>query len=614
MRSTRGSDPDERSKFSWESESPRHLSSTHEHTTSKSRGSNERSSDWTGLVDNDWSCPQCGGRGTSSLSVSPSGTRTLTHSHKCSQTHTSPVHTVGSHQLSPSHTARSSQSHQPSPPHTARSSQSHQPSPPHTARSSQPHKSSPPHTAKTDQATQNDQRSSLPNSSHIHPARTDVSTNSLKRDRGTQVYSSSMKDNGTQVHISPARDRGTQVHTSKSPSHLHTPDGVVTPSPGVTTKDCGALVNLDSGVGVGEEPSFAQVATSTPTRAGGQRSHRPVHHMTQSQDYVTESAIPPRGYPQATVPADTQTSQQMQVGHYSSQGASLPTASVPYQTDDTLKERRASLGAELYTSHMPSASRGYPGTPGRVVEERPHLQTQHHSSQAAGLPTASRSRGYAERTNDSVPKELHSSQESNAHKYATHRPVSSRGYLRATDPVVGARPHKHTGHNSPRGASSHSAHSHKQQNSPPYTVYPTYPRVADYMTKRDYTTRAYSTPTRSSHTPVRSYHSPHTPTTRHRHSDYHHTTSSSSERFTSLSPTRPLTPGRRERVVYVGRSPPDELYLSEPTSRGTRRVKRKRRVKGHNSSRGVKPVSRRVYVVGRGSGSDSEPDVEVSGC
>ncbi len=44
--------------------------------------------------DDVWSCPQCGGKGTSSTSLSPGGTHTQTRSHKCTQVYTSPTHTI----------------------------------------------------------------------------------------------------------------------------------------------------------------------------------------------------------------------------------------------------------------------------------------------------------------------------------------------------------------------------------------------------------------------------------------------------------------------------------------------------------------------------------------
>ena len=51
-----------------------------------------RSSRSSSLEGSDWVCPQCGGRGTSTVSISPSGTRTHVHTHKCTQVYTSPVH------------------------------------------------------------------------------------------------------------------------------------------------------------------------------------------------------------------------------------------------------------------------------------------------------------------------------------------------------------------------------------------------------------------------------------------------------------------------------------------------------------------------------------------
>ena len=44
--------------------------------------------------DDDWSCPQCSGRGTSSTAVSPGGTRTQTRTHKCTQVYRSPTPTM----------------------------------------------------------------------------------------------------------------------------------------------------------------------------------------------------------------------------------------------------------------------------------------------------------------------------------------------------------------------------------------------------------------------------------------------------------------------------------------------------------------------------------------
>ncbi len=60
--------------------------------------------------DDVWSCPQCGGKGTSSTSLSPGGTHTQTRSHKCTQVYTSPTHTINTGGITTHGRERGSQS------------------------------------------------------------------------------------------------------------------------------------------------------------------------------------------------------------------------------------------------------------------------------------------------------------------------------------------------------------------------------------------------------------------------------------------------------------------------------------------------------------------------
>ena len=59
---------------------------------SKDHSRTSKSSSLRITRDSDWVCPQCGGKGTTTVSTSPSGTHTHVHTHKCTQVYTSPVH------------------------------------------------------------------------------------------------------------------------------------------------------------------------------------------------------------------------------------------------------------------------------------------------------------------------------------------------------------------------------------------------------------------------------------------------------------------------------------------------------------------------------------------
>lgn len=63
-------------------------------TTSSSSGSGLERSQSRSLgvsQDSNWVCPNCGGKGVSNTSISPGGTRTHVHTHKCVQVYTSPM-------------------------------------------------------------------------------------------------------------------------------------------------------------------------------------------------------------------------------------------------------------------------------------------------------------------------------------------------------------------------------------------------------------------------------------------------------------------------------------------------------------------------------------------